>query len=88
MSGILRVCIGSVITDNPRDLGLLISRYDLERLYSCFPGLDSSGEPPSSTDRATVYAPRVTLLRSASMMERSNNPDDDYTHDGTARILA
>ena len=30
----------------------------------------------------------VTPLRSASMMEHSNNPDDDYTHDRTARILA
>ena len=33
-------------------------------------------------------AAAVTPLRSASMMEHSNNPDDDYTHDGTARILA
>ena len=30
----------------------------------------------------------VTPLRSASMMEHSNNPNGDYTHDGTARILA
>ena len=35
-----------------------------------------------------VHLTACYTLRSASMMEHSNNPSDDYTHDGTARILA